>query len=164
MALRILVTGGTFDKEYDMITGELYFKETHLKEMLEVGRCTVPYQLQTLMMIDSLNMSDADRDTILHVVTNCKEEMIVITHGTDTMTVTAEHLAKANLPKTVVLTGAMIPYKFGSSDGFFNLGAALAFAQSLEHGVYVTMNGKAFGWDEVRKNRKTGYFERIEGS
>lgn len=159
MAIRILITGGTFDKEYDMINGKLDFEETHVPEMLKLGRCTVETEIRTLMMIDSLEMTNTDRELILH---NCKtvpEDKILLTHGTDTMSATAEYLAKANLPKTIVITGAMIPYKFGSSDGFFNLGAALAFLQTLPHGVYVAMNGRYYTWDNVRKNKKTGLFE-----
>jgi len=161
MAIKILVTGGTFDKEYDMIKGELYFKDTHLPEIFRLGRCSVEIQIKTLMMVDSLDMTDADRDLI---VLNCQasgEEMILITHGTDTMIKTAASIAAAQIPKTVVLTGAMIPYKFGSSDGFFNLGSSLAFVQTLPPGVYIAMHGRYFNWDNVRKNRKTGFFEEL---
>jgi L-asparaginase len=162
--IRIFVTGGTFDKEYDMINGRLYFNETNVGEMLSKGRCTVSHTVETLMMIDSLEMTDRDREKIL---TNCQsviEEKIIITHGTDTMSETAEFLAKANLNKTIIITGAMIPYAFGSSDGFFNLGCAIAFAQSLPIGIYVAMNGTYFNWNEVKKNRQTGYFERINSN
>lgn len=155
----ILVTGGTFDKEYDMINGRLDFEDTHVPEMLQLGRCTVDVTVRTLMMLDSLEMTDTERAIILE---NCKhtvQHKIVITHGTDTMTETAAYLAQANLDKTIVLTGAMIPYKFGSSDGFFNLGAALAFSQTLPNGVYVSMNGKYYHWNNVRKNKQTGFFE-----
>lgn len=161
MPVRILVTGGTFDKEYDEITGELYFKDTHMREILELGRSKLEVKIRTLMLIDSLEMTDDDRVVILD---NCKrvpENQIVITHGTDTMTVTAKVIADANLEKTIVLTGAMIPYKFGSSDGLFNFGGALAFAQSLPPGVYIAMNGRYFDWDKVEKNKKTGVFEEL---
>ena len=161
MSVRILVTGGTFDKEYDEITGELYFKDTHMREILELGRSKLELKIRTLMLIDSLEMTDADRNLILE---NCKavdESQIVITHGTDTMTITAKVLASANLGKTIVLTGAMIPYKFGSSDGLFNFGGALAFVQALGPGVYIAMNGRVFDWDKVIKNKKTGVFEQI---
>lgn len=161
MAIRILVTGGTFDKEYDMINGKLDFEETHVPEMLKLGRCTVETEIRTLMMVDSLEMTSTDRELILHNCRTVPEDKILLTHGTDTMSVTAEYLAKAALPKTIVITGAMIPYKFGSSDGFFNLGAALAFLQTLPHGVYVAMNGRYFNWNDVRKNKKTGLFEEI---
>ena len=147
MSVRILVTGGTFDKEYDEITGELYFKDTHMREILELGRSKLKVKIRTRMLIDSLEMTDADRNLILE---NCKavdESQIVITHGTDTMTITAKVLASANLGKTIVLTGAMIPYKFGSSDGLFNFGGALAFVQALGPGVYIAMNGRVFDWD-----------------
>lgn len=160
-AIRILVTGGTFDKEYDMIHGQLHFEETHVPEMLSLGRCKLDIEVRTIMMIDSLDMTDADRASILYQVEQSKEDRIVITHGTDTMAETGAYLAKANLDKTIILTGAMIPYKFGSSDGFFNLGSALAFVQTLPVGVYVVMNGRYYDWDNVRKNNKTGYFEEI---
>lgn len=161
MGIMILITGGTFDKEYDELNGTLYFKETHLPEMLKLGRCTVDAEIRTIMMIDSLEMTDQDRDLILNYCTKCEEDRIVITHGTDTMEITAKKLGEVQLAKTIVLTGAMIPYKFGSSDGFFNLGSALAFVQSLPHGVYVAMNGRYFNWNQVRKNKNTGVFEEI---
>lgn len=161
MGILILITGGTFDKEYDEINGTLYFKETHLPEMLKLGRCTVPAEIRTAMMIDSLEMTEADRDLILGICNTCEENAIIITHGTDTMAVTAKKLGEAGIQKTIVLTGAMIPYKFGSSDGFFNLGSALAFAQALPHGVYVAMNGRYFDWNNVKKNRETGIFEEL---
>lgn len=163
MPIRIFVTGGTFDKEYNELTGELYFKETHLPEMLQQSRSDLDVTIRTLMMIDSLNMNEEDRELIVHQCKNTPEARIVITHGTDTMTATAAVLAEKIKDKTIVLTGAMIPYKFGSSDGFFNLGAALAFVQTLPQGVYVAMNGKAFPWDKVRKNKKTGVFEELNG-
>ncbi|MGA2133339.1 MAG: asparaginase domain-containing protein [Bryobacteraceae bacterium] len=161
-AIRIFVTGGTFDKEYNELNGQLYFKESHLPEMLWLGRCNLAVEVQTLMMIDSLHMTGADREVILGQCRSAPETRIVITHGTDTMTETAGVLAGGLTDKTVVLTGAMIPYKFGSSDGLFNLGSALAFAQTLPAGVYVAMNGRYFQWDRVRKNRQTGTFEEIE--
>ncbi|MGC4036694.1 MAG: asparaginase domain-containing protein [Chitinophagaceae bacterium] len=162
MSIRIFITGGTFDKEYNELTGELFFKETHLPEMLSRSRNTVDVTVRTLMMIDSLNMTDEDRDLIAHQCRNAEEKNIIITHGTDTMTVTAKVLAEKIKDKTIVITGAMIPYKFGSSDGFFNLGSALAFAQSLPAGIYIAMNGRAFNWDNVRKNRQTGQFEELK--
>jgi L-asparaginase len=161
MAIRILVTGGTFDKEYNELTGELFFKDTHLSEMLKLGRCRVDVDVRTLMMIDSLQMTDQDRVLIADNCNRAEEDKIIITHGTDTMSDTARFLASRVQNKTIVLTGAMIPYKFGSSDGLFNLGSAMAFVQSLPKGVYVAMNGKYFHWDNVRKNRKTGQFEEL---
>ena len=161
MPIRLFVTGGTFDKEYNELTGKLFFKDTHLREMLDLGRCKVGTEIQTLMMIDSLEMTDEDRKGILEECRNANEERIVITHGTDTMEETAHLLGKELPDKTIVLTGAMVPYKFGSSDGLFNLGSALAFVQTLPHGVYIAMNGRYFHWDNVRKNRKTGEFEEI---
>ncbi|MBX7108855.1 MAG: asparaginase [Chitinophagales bacterium] len=161
MSIKILITGGTFDKEYDELNGTLYFNETHLPEMLKLGRCTVKVEVKTAMMIDSLEMTDIQRKIIVDLCDRCEEDKIVITHGTDTMAVTARVLGEASLPKTIVLTGAMIPYKFGSSDGFFNLGSALAFAQALPFGVYVAMNGRYFNWNNVRKNKKTGMFEEL---
>jgi L-asparaginase len=157
--VRIFVTGGTFDKEYNELNGQLYFKDTHIQEILKLGRCKVDMSIRTLMLVDSLEMTDTDRNIVVENCKNAEEERIVITHGTDTMTITAKVLAENITNKTIVITGAMIPYKFGSSDGLFNLGSALAFAQTLPHGVYVAMNGRYFTWDNVRKNRQTGYFE-----
>ncbi len=159
--IQILITGGTFDKEYNYVTGNLYFKDTHLPSMLERGRCSLPVDIRTLMMIDSLDMTDADREIIIHNCRRAKSDKILVTHGTDTMVQTAKCLADANIKdKTIVLTGALVPYAFGnSSDGFFNLGNALAYVQALPPGVYVAMNGRAYKWNEVKKNRKTGYFE-----
>jgi L-asparaginase len=158
MIVRIFVTGGTFDKEYNELTGELYFKDTHVPEMLKLGRCRVDLQVRTLMMTDSLSMSEEDRNIILHNCQKAEEERIVITHGTDTIVETARLLAKANLKKTIVLTGALVPYTFVSSDGLFNLGSAIAFSQTLPYGVYVAMNGKSIKADRVRKDKKTGEF------
>src|SRR5438552_16255909 len=159
--IAIFVTGGTFDKEYNELEGTLFFKDTHLPEMLALGRCRVPVVVRTLMMIDSLDMSDSGRHIISEQCRGAKEERIVITHGTDTMAETARALGKTVQNKTIVLTGAMIPYKFGSSDGLFNLGSALAFVQTLPHGVYIAMNGRYFHWNNVRKNKTTGEFEEI---
>jgi len=159
MAIRIFITGGTFDKEYNELTGQLYFKETHLQNLLEMGRNKVPVIITTLMLIDSLEMTDKIRMQIMQQCRDCKEDKIIITHGTDTMAETAKLLAKNSMNKTIVLTGAMIPIKFGSSDGLFNLGSALAFVQSLQRGVYVAMNGRCFNGDNVRKNKLTGRFE-----
>lgn len=161
MAIKIFVTGGTFDKEYDEIEGKLFFRDTHLPEMLKLGHCKVDLDSRTLMMIDSINMKDTDRAIILQNCRNAEEERIVITHGTDTMVDTARLLGAAIKDKTIVLTGAMIPYRFGSSDGLFNLGSALAFVQTLPHGVYVTMNGRFFTYDNVMKNKRLGEFEEL---
>ena len=164
--IRIFITGGTFDKAYNELTGELYFEESHLPEMLKLGRCMLDLAIRTLMMIDSLQMSDDDRQIVLDQCRRAPETRILITHGTDTMVRTAEVLAHGvadDTPaKTIVLTGAMIPYKFGSSDGLFNLGSALAFVQTLPPGVYVAMNGRHFAWNRVRKNLKTGVFEEVD--
>lgn len=162
MPIRIFVTGGTFDKEYNELNGQLHFKDTHLPELLTLGRSRLDISIRTLMMIDSLEMTTADRHIILENCENCEENKIVISHGTDTMVETAKLLAKHIKNKTIVLTGAMIPIQFGSSDGLFNLGSALAFAQTLPHGVYVAMNGRYYNWDNVRKNRETGFFEELK--
>lgn len=159
MPIRIFVTGGTFDKEYNELTGQLFFRDTHLPEMLSRSRHTLDLSVETLMMVDSLLMTDADRERIAEECRNAKEDRIVITHGTDTMPITAEALENQVPGKTIVLTGAMIPYTFGSSDGFFNLGCALAFAQTLPAGVYVVMNGRFFRAGMVRKDTVTGRFE-----
>lgn len=159
--IRIFITGGTFDKQYDELTAELQFRESHLPEMLRLGRCKLDVEVRTLMMIDSLQMTDDDRRIIAEHCRNARESRIVITHGTDTMVETAAALARAVEGKTIVLTGAMVPYSFGSSDGMFNLGSALAFVQTLPAGVYIAMNGRQLAWDRVRKNRATGVFEEI---
>lgn len=161
MAIRIFITGGTFDKEYNELNGQLYFKDTHLHDLLQMGRSKVQIQIRTLMMVDSLEMTDEDRGLIAYQCNQCDETKIVITHGTDTMSETAKILAEKVKGKTIVLTGAMIPIKFGSSDGLFNLGSALAFAQTLPVGIYVAMNGRYFNWDNVLKNKLTGVFEEI---
>ncbi|MEX1128824.1 MAG: asparaginase domain-containing protein [Vicinamibacterales bacterium] len=162
MRIRILVTGGTFDKEYDELSGRLFFRETHLPEMLRRGRCLLDVAAETVMMIDSLELDDAGRARIVARARDCEERSIVITHGTDTMVETARALAEAHIEgKTIVLTGAMVPYAFGSSDGLFNLGSALSFAQVLPPGVYVAMNGQHFAWDGVRKNTASGCFEAV---
>jgi len=160
--IQIFITGGTFDKDYNFNTGELFFKDTHLPEMLERGRCTLDVDVKTLMMADSLEMTADDRAIIIHNCKRCESDKVVITHGTDRMVETARELADASIAKTIVLTGAMIPYAFGtSSDGFFNLGSALAFVQTLPHGVFVIMNGRAFPFNDVYKNTKTGNFEAL---
>ena len=154
MPIRIFITGGTFDKEYNELNGELFFKDTHLHEMLRLGRSKLTLDITTLMMIDSLDMTDAERERISHECIHAAEERILITHGTDTMATTASVLAEKVKDKTIVITGAMVPYKFGSSDG-------MAFVQTLPHGVYIAMNGKIFEGKKVRKNKATGEFETI---
>ena len=163
MAILILVTGGTFDKRYDELTGRLDFAATHVPQMLELGRCRIEVEVRTAMMVDSLDMSAADREFVAQQCARAAESRIVVTHGTDTMVETAAALARelAGSGKTVVLTGAMVPFAFGSSDGLFNLGSALSFVQVLPPGVYVAMNGRCFPWDDCRKNRQLGVFERI---
>ena len=162
MSIRLFITGGTFDKEYNELNGQLYFKDTHLHDLLEMGRSKVAVEIRTLMMIDSLEMTAEDRSLIMHQCRHCEEDRIVITHGTDTMEETAKMLEKEIKNKTIILTGAMIPIKFGSSDGLFNLGSALAFAQALPPGIYVAMNGRYFNGNNVRKNKLTGIFEEIK--
>ena len=162
--IRVFVTGGTFDKEYNELRGALAFKDTHVPEMLRLGRCRVPVSIRTLMMIDSLDMTQADRTLIVDQCRQAREPRVLITHGTDTMVDTARALAAAfarDSTKTIVLTGAMIPYAFGSSDGLFNLGSALSFVQVLPAGVYIAMNGRCFSGDRVRKNLETGVFEHL---
>jgi len=161
MQIRLFITGGTFDKEYNELNGKLFFEDTHVPEMLDLGRCKLDVNVRTLMMIDSLEMTDNDRDIIAHNCMQCEENKIVITHGTDTMVETAAILAEKITTKTIIITGAMIPYKFGSSDGLFNLGAALAYVQTLPNGIYIAMNGKYFHWNNVRKNKELGLFEEL---
>jgi L-asparaginase len=162
MTIKILVTGGTFDKEYNPLNGQLYFNGTHVPEMLRLGRSRLHAHIKRVMMIDSLSMTEADRKKILNECQTSIEDKILITHGTDTMAETAKLLGQHIKDKTIILTGAMIPYAFGSSDGLFNLGSALAFLQTLPHGVYISMNGKYFHWDNVRKNKEIGLFEEIK--
>ena len=159
--IKIFATGGTFDKEFNEINGELYFKETNLFKLLQLGRSQIDVKIETLMMIDSLIMSDSERQYILDKCKKEKTERIVITHGTDTMVDTAEYVANEINDKVIIFTGAMIPIKFGSSDGLFNLGSALSFAQILKPGVYITMNGQYFNYDNVIKNKQLGIFEKI---
>ncbi|HYW30398.1 MAG TPA: asparaginase domain-containing protein [Gemmatimonas sp.] len=161
MGIRIFVTGGTFDKEYNELSGTLFFHNTHLHEMLRRGRCHLDASVEMLMMLDSLEMADTHRTHIVRACVECSEEQIVITHGTDTMVETARAIAAGVEGKTVVITGAMVPYAFGSSDGLFNLGSALSFVQTLPAGVYIAMNGRWFPWDNVRKNRDAGVFEPL---
>jgi len=162
MKIKIFLTGGTFDKEYNELNGSLFFKDSHLQEMLALGRSRVSVDLRTLMMIDSLDMTDNDREIIAQNCIKTDETKIIITHGTDSMVETAKVLNEKVKDKTIVLTGAMIPYKFGSSDGLFNLGSAIAFVQTLPAGVYIAMNGRYFKWDNVRKNKQIGEFEEIK--
>lgn len=162
MTIRIFVTGGTFDKEYNELTGELFFKNTHILEMLARGRSRVTVDIRTLMMVDSTSVTEEDREIIALNCLKTREKRIIITHGTDTMVETASVVARRVKDKTIVLTGAMVPYTFGSSDGLFNLGSALAYAQVLAPGVYIVMNGRYFLYDNVRKNKKTGEFEEIK--
>ena len=157
--IKIFVTGGTFDKDYDEKNGRLYFKKTHMNEILALGRSKVEVNIETLMMLDSLDMKEEDRELIVAACSAISEDQIVITHGTDTMTKTAKALGGSNLKKTIVLTGAMIPFKFGTSDGLFNIASALAYVQTMPHGVYIAMNGRVFNYDKVIKNRETGIFE-----
>jgi len=159
--IRLFVTGGTFDKEYDELHGTLAFRDTHLPRMLDMGRCRLDVRIDTLMMIDSLEMTSDDRELIALKCRDVPEPRIVITHGTDTMVETARVLAEAVPEKTVVLTGAMIPIAFGSSDGLFNLGGALSVVHVLPPGVYVAMNGRVFDWDNVQKSKETGVFEAL---
>jgi len=162
--IRIFITGGTFDKEYDAIHGELFFKDTHVPHMLQRGRARVTVHIRTLMMMDSRDMTEEDRLVIANNCIKADEDRIIIAHGTDTMVETAKVLAQHVKGKTIILTGAMIPFTFGSSDGMFNLGSAIAFVQTLAPGVYIAMNGRYFTWDNVRKNRQIGEFEEIKSS
>ena len=159
--IKVFITGGTFDKEYNELNGTLYFNETHLFEMLTLGRSRLDLSIHTLMLKDSLDFEESDRQLIAAACNEAKEHKLLITHGTDTMAITASYLAKHCPNKTIVLTGAMVPYKFGSSDGLFNLGSALAFVQVLPIGVFIAMNGKIFEADKVKKNTNRGEFESI---
>jgi len=164
MKIRIIITGGTFDKHYDEIQGELTFRDSNLPQILKTVRCTVPVEMEMNRMVDSMHMSEEDRKQILASCTNSEEDKIIVTHGTDTMTTTARRLGKAKLAKTIVLTGAMVPYAIKGSDAVFNLGCSLMAVQTLPHGVYIVMNGKFFNWDDVKKNRDLGVFEQYESA
>jgi len=157
--IKLLITGGTIDKCYNELNGELHFPQTHLPEMLEQTRCTLEINSEVLMLKDSLEMTDADRKILQQACAISAEQQLVITHGTDTMVQTAEHLARQPLNKTIVLVGAMLPYKIGGSDALFNLGCALTAVQLLPHGIYITMNGKIFDWDKVHKDTTVGVFK-----
>jgi L-asparaginase len=161
MTLRLIATGGTFDKHYDELSGKLGFAESHLPQVIARTRMTIPVALETLPLLDSLDMQDEDRERVLASCRAASEKAIVIVHGTDTMRETAAVLGAASLGKTIVLTGAMIPYEIANSDALFNLGFACGVAQALPAGVYVAMNGKVFGWDNVTKNRQAGVFEQL---
>ncbi len=157
--IRVIVTGGTFDKAYDAIKGELTFKESHLPEILKLARVTVPVAIEQNQLIDSLQMQDENRRSVLEACVRAVEERIVITHGTDTMAATAKLIGPAGLAKTIILTGAMVPYQVQGSDALFNFGTAFMAVQLLPPGVYIAMNGRVFGWDKVRKDRSRGVFE-----
>lgn len=159
MTLRILATGGTFDKHYDELAGKLGFGASHLPEVIARSRITVPVALQTLDLLDSLEMQDSDRQHVLDACRQAKERALIIIHGTDTMRETAEVLGAAKLDQTIILTGAMIPYEIANSDALFNFGFACGVAQMLPAGVYVAMNGQVFVWDNVQKNRAAGVFQ-----
>ena len=160
--IQILITGGTFDKSYNHIKGDLFFEKTHLPEMLKRSKCRLNVNIKTLMMIDSLEMTENDIEKIIDECIKSASKRIVITHGTDTMVHTASKIASKINNKTIVLTGAMIPYAFGSSsDGFFNLGSALSFVQTLKKGVYIAMNGQYFDYNNVIKDKEKGYFKTI---
>ncbi|MFN2103717.1 MAG: asparaginase domain-containing protein [Candidatus Promineifilaceae bacterium] len=162
MSIRIIVTGGTFDKRYDEIEGTLTFQETHLPVILRQVRVTVPVHVETNQLIDSLHMTMQDRLRILEACRQAPESLLIITHGTDTIVETAQLLGEAQLAKTIVLTGAMVPYTVFGSDSLFNLGGSVTAVQLLAHGVYVVMNGRIFDWDNVRKNRQRGTFEALD--
>jgi L-asparaginase len=159
--IRIIITGGTFDKAYDAIRGELTFKESHLPEILKLTRVTVPVEIEQNQLIDSLNMQDVNRRAVLEACQCAAEARVIVTHGTDTMAETACLLGPAGLDKTIVLTGAMVPYQVQGSDALFNLGTAFSAVQLLPQGVYIVMNGRVFAWNHVRKDRLRGIFEEV---
>jgi L-asparaginase len=156
--LKIIATGGTFDKRYNQLDGSLGFAESHLPAIIKRARITLPVTLEADHLMDSLDMTDADRQRILQSCQTATERAIVIIHGTDTMRETAAVLGAANLTQTIVMTGAMIPYDIADSDAMFNFGFACASAQLLPAGVYVAMNGQIFDWNNVQKNRAVGEF------
>lgn len=159
MTIKLILTGGTIDKSYNESNGELKFTNTHIPELLELGRNRADINTEQLMLKDSLQMNDADRQKILDACIKTVEDQIIITHGTDTMVETAKVLGDQKLDKTIVIVGAMVPFVFKHSDALFNVGFALASVQTLSHGVYIAMNGKIFNWDSVVKNKEKGIFE-----
>ena len=161
MSLRLIATGGTFDKRYDPIAGALAFGPTHLEAIVRRARLAGPVAVESPMQIDSLEMTDAHRLRVLEACRASPEDRIVVVHGTDTMVETAHVLGEAALSKVIVLTGAMVPYDVADSDALFNLGFAAGCAHALGNGVWVAMNGEAHRWDRVRKNRALGVFEAI---
>ncbi len=161
MTIKLILTGGTIDKHYNESNGELDFTETHLPEVLSLGRNQADIEIEQVMLLDSLEMTDDNRQTILKACKKSSQDKLLITHGTDTIVETATVLGKANIDKTIVLVGAMIPFVFKHSDAVFNMGFALGAVQCLSHGVYVAMNGKVFDWDAVIKNREQGIFETL---
>lgn len=159
MTIRIIATGGTFDKQYNPIAGTLGFDTSYLPTIIAQSRMTVPVVLEELFLLDSLDIQEHDRNRILSSCVDALEQHIVIVHGTDTMCDTAKILASATLDKTIVLTGSMVPYQMTHSDALFNFGCAIAAVQILPVGVYIVMNGQIFSWDDVLKNRVLGVFQ-----
>lgn len=162
MNIKLLLTGGTIDAKYNELTGGLDYGQTHIGSMLDQARSRLDIDIEELMMVNSLDITDEQRQQILQACAQAEQNRIVITHGTDTIVETAKLLGD-NAPdgKTIVLVGAMIPFTFGNSDALFNLGAALAAVQTMTAGVYITMNGKIFDWDKVNKNRQLGEFQAV---
>ncbi len=159
MSIKILLTGGTIDKSYNEFNGELDFTASYIPEMLSLGRNKTNTRIEQVLFKDSLEMNESDRQSILKACKNATEDKILITHGTDTMVQTAQLLGAAKLNKTIVLTGAMVPFVFKHSDALFNLGFALGALQTLSTGVYISMNGSVFDWGHVVKNLELGQFE-----
>jgi L-asparaginase len=160
MTIRIIATGGTFDKHYDEIAGALTFNTSNLPAIIKRARITTAATCEELPLLDSLDMDEADRERVKAACAAAPENQIVIIHGTDTMRETAEVIARAALTKTIILTGAMIPYEIADSDALFNFGFAFGVVQTLQNGVYIAMNGQVFTWRKVQKNRQAGIFER----
>ena len=165
MTLRLIATGGTFDKCYDPIAGRLDFAtRTCLHDMLPMLRLHEAVTIDQAMLIDSLDMKAAHRQQILELCRLAPESRIVIIHGTDTMVETARVLGHAALPdKTIVLTGAMVPWRVADSDALFNLGHAIGCVQQLPPGVHIAMNGRALGWRHAHKDRAAGRFVEQPG-
>ena len=161
MKIRLFITGGTIDKVYNQSNGELEFDQTHFPEILSRARVEVDLLIEEILLIDSLDMVDTDRELILEKCVECDERFILITHGTDTMCETARLLGENSIDKTIVLFGSMVPYSVSDSDAFFNFGYALGSLQLLKAGVYIAMNGRILPWNDVEKNRSLGIFETL---
>ncbi|HHX34263.1 MAG TPA: asparaginase [Gammaproteobacteria bacterium] len=158
MHIHILTTGGTFDKIYHDALSEFTIGEPMAEQLLQEAGVNLSYHVDSLLKKDSLEFTDADRELLSEQVNNSPHQHILIIHGTDTMTLSAQHLDSIT-HKTVVFTGAMQPARMRQTDAPFNLGFAIGALQCLDSGIYIAMNGQIFNTNNVQKNRHMGRFE-----